>query len=103
MPMLATAATFSNALAVMVVQWVAIALIITPSLQYMAEATAFAGREAYGIGYGVYNTAWGIGLLGGPALGGWLFERLGFRALMAGWAIAVVGITAGLWKVQFDR
>ena len=76
--MMATASSFATALALIVVQWIAIALIVTPSLAYMAEVTAFAGGDAYGIGYGIYNTAWGVGLLGGPALGGWLFERLGF-------------------------
>ena len=36
---------------------------------------------SFGVGYGLYNMAWGVGLLGGPALGGFLFERLGFAAL----------------------
>ena len=78
MPMMATASSFPTALALIVMQWIAIALIVTPSLAYMAEVTAFAGGDAYGIGYGIYNTAWGVGLLGGPALGGWLFDRVGF-------------------------
>jgi MFS family permease len=101
MPMLTMAASFQTALALIVVQWVAIALIITPSLAYMAETTAGAGSEAYGVGYGVYNTAWGAGLLVGPALGGWLFERFGFQTLTLGWSIAVVLVTAALWRVQF--
>lgn len=100
MPLMATAASFQMALVIIVGQWMVISLIVTPSLAYMAEVTSFAGREAYGVGYGVYNTAWGIGLLGGPALGGWLFERLGFGALTIGWSIAVLLITLLLWRVQ---
>jgi MFS family permease len=90
MPMMATAASFETALVLITVQWAAIALIVTPSLAYMAEVTAFAGSDAYGIGYGVYNTAWGVGLLAGPALGGWLFDRFGFAVLAGGWSIAVI-------------
>ena len=100
LPMLATATSFRAALALIVVQWMGISLFITPSLAYMAEVTAFAGRDAYGIGYGVYNTAWALGLLAGPALGGWLFERLGFSSLALGWSIGVVVVTAVLWRVQ---
>ena len=58
------------------------------------EVTAFAGGDAYGIGYGIYNTAWGVGLLSGPALGGWLFDRIGFGTLMTSWATVVVVATA---------
>jgi MFS family permease len=101
MPVMATATSFQAALVFIVVLWVAISLIVTPSLAYMAEVTAFAGGDAYGVGYGVYNTAWGVGLLGGPALGGWLYERLGFSALSVGWSAAVVVVTLALWRVQF--
>lgn len=100
MPLMATAASFQMALAIIVVQWMVISLIVTPSLAYMAEVTSFGDREAYGVGYGVYNTAWGIGLLGGPALGGWLFERMGFGALTIGWSLAVLLITLLLWRAQ---
>ena len=93
LPMMATASSFPSAVALIVVQWIAIALFVTPSLAYMAEATAFAGGDSYGIGYGMYNTAWGVGLLGGPALGGWLFDRVGFAALTAGWSVVVVVAT----------
>ncbi|HVC21070.1 MAG TPA: hypothetical protein VNE16_13410, partial [Vicinamibacterales bacterium] len=58
--------------------------------------------RAYGVAYGVYNVAWACGLLAGPAIGGFLFERIGFEALALVWAptlilttivIAVVGDT----------
>ena len=88
---MATASSFPSALALIRGAGVAIALIITPSLAYMAEVTAFAGGESFGVGYGIYNIAWGVGLLGGPALGGLLFERVGLRALLLiGWSVAVI-------------
>ena len=93
LPVMTTASSLPTALALIVVQWIAIALFVTPSLAYMAEVTAFAGGDAYGIGYGIYNTAWGVGLLGGPALGGWLFDRVGFSMLMIGWAVVVIVAT----------
>jgi predicted MFS family arabinose efflux permease len=99
MPFMATASGFPSALAIIVVLWMAIALIVTPSLAYMAEVTSFAGGDAYGVGYGLYNTAWGVGLLGGPALGGWLFERLGFATLTIGWSSAVIIVTLVLATV----
>jgi predicted MFS family arabinose efflux permease len=100
LPMMATASGFATAMALIVVQWIAIALIVTPSLAYMAEVTAFAGGNAYGIGYGIYNTAWGVGLLAGPALGGWLFDRVGFAALATGWAIVTIVATLALGRLQ---
>jgi MFS transporter, DHA1 family, solute carrier family 18 (vesicular amine transporter), member 1/2 len=100
LPMMATASGFSSAVALIVVQWIAIALFVTPSLAYMGEVTAFAGGDAYGIGYGMYNSAWAVGLLSGPALGGWLFDRIGFGALAAGWSIVVILATIALGRLQ---
>jgi len=101
MPALTTASSLPTALALIVVQWIAIALFVTPSLAYMAEVTAFAGGDAYGIGYGIYNTAWAVGLLGGPALGGWLFDRIGFSMLVTSWAVVVIVVTLVLAGVKF--
>jgi multidrug resistance protein len=97
LPVMAAASSFPTALAIIVVQWMAIALFVTPSLAYMADVTAFAGGDAYGIGYGIYNTAWGMGLLAGPALGGWLFDRVGFATLTSSWAIVVTLLTIAIW------
>jgi DHA1 family solute carrier family 18 vesicular amine transporter 1/2 len=93
LPLLGLAQGFRSAMLITVVVWMAAALITTPSLAYMAEVTSFAGAAAYGIGYGVYNTAWAVGLLVGPTAGGFLFERLGFEHLMLGWAPFVIVMT----------
>ncbi len=68
-------------------------VVITPSLAYMAEATTAAGVRSFGVSYGLYNLAWGAGLLGGPALGGFLFERLGFARLLLLWAPALASVS----------
>jgi MFS transporter, DHA1 family, solute carrier family 18 (vesicular amine transporter), member 1/2 len=76
------------------------ALVITPSLAYMGEATSEAGVGSFGVAYGLYNMAWGAGLMGGPALGGFLFERLGFAPLLLVWAPLLVVVTGVLTRVQ---
>ena len=50
--------------------------------------------------YGLYNVAWGVGLLGGPALGGFLFERIGFQRLALWWAPAVLLLTVLVARVR---
>jgi MFS family permease len=59
----------------------------------MGDAASTAGIGSLGVAYGLYNVAWGMGLLGGPAVGGFLFERLGFGRLMLAWAPMVVMAT----------
>ena len=49
MPMLTLAGDFSSALALVVVQWVGVAMMITPSLAYMADVTSFGGGEIHRI------------------------------------------------------
>ena len=89
-PVLGQAWSFESALGFYLFAAAAVAFVITPSLAYMAEATNDAGVRSFGVAYGLYNLAWGVGLLGGPALGGFLFERMGFARLLLAWAPAVV-------------
>jgi DHA1 family solute carrier family 18 vesicular amine transporter 1/2 len=102
LPMLALAVGVKSAMALMVVEWMIAPLALTPSLAYMAEVTTIDGVDAYGVGYGVYNTAWAIGLLVGPALGGFVFERAGFGALLGAWAVAAILLTVLLGRVQSE-
>ena len=78
----------------------AIAMVITPSLAYMAESVSDAGVGSFGVGYGLYNMAWGAGLLCGPALAGFIFERAGFARLTLIWAPALLVVTLLLARVQ---
>ena len=100
LPLMGRAWSFESALPLYVVQAAGVALVITPSLAYMGEATSNAGIGSFGVAYGLYNMAWGVGLLGGPALGGFLFERLGFARLTLVWAPALLLVTLALTRVQ---
>jgi len=90
LPVLGRAWNFESATGLYALQAAAVALVITPSLVYMADATSEAGDGSFGVAYGLYNMAWGAGLLGGPALGGFLFERMGFALLALAWGPSLV-------------
>ena len=94
LPLVGQTWSFESAVALYALQGAALALVGTPSLAYMAEATSSAGIESFGVSYGLYNMAWGVGLLAGPATGGFLFERTSFASLALIWAPGVVAATA---------
>jgi MFS transporter, DHA1 family, solute carrier family 18 (vesicular amine transporter), member 1/2 len=100
LPTLSLATSYKTAIVYYVICAGTISMIITPSLAYMAEATAGAGAGSFGVGYGLYNMAWGAGLLGGPALSGFLYERMGFGWLMLIWAPPLVAVAWLLGRVQ---
>ena len=79
---------------------VAVAMFVTPSLTYMAEAISYAGPKSFGVAYGLYNFAWALGILMGPSFGGFVYERSGFAPLAVGWAIGVVALTMVLATVE---
>jgi MFS family permease len=93
LPLLSLIHSFTSALVIYPIVAFAIAILVTPSLAYMGEAMQSAGSESFGVAYGVYNMAWSIGILAGPALGGFLYERLGFAALTFGWCVSGLLIT----------
>jgi MFS family permease len=51
------------------------------------------GVASFGVAYGLYNVSWGLGLLIGPAAGGFLFESLGFTRLTLLWSPIVIVLT----------
>lgn len=85
----------SVAIAIVLV-WAAIGLTTTPSLALMASAASSAGIASFGVVYGFYNVAWGVGLLGGPSVGGFLLERLGLALLAAAWIPVLLLIALGV-------
>jgi multidrug resistance protein len=85
-PTLSLVRDFPSAVALFIISASGSAFVITPSLTYMGEATSDAGIRSFGVAYGLYNLAWGAGLLGGPAIGGFLYERLGYGSLLLAWA-----------------
>ena len=100
LPFLSRAWSFESAVALLVLQVTCAAMAITPSLAFMGEATSNAGVQSFGVAYGLYNLAWGAGLLGGPAAGGFLYERIGFRGLALLWAPMLVIVSVFLSRVQ---
>ena len=100
LPLLGRSWNLPSAIALIVLQSGAFAVAITPSLAYMAEATTSGGVESYGVSYGIYNVAWAVGLLSGPSIGGFLFERIGFAQLTLAWTPALLAATWLLWRVE---
>jgi multidrug resistance protein len=103
MPIVGSAWSFQSAMAAYILAAAAFSLVVTPSLAYMAEATSTVGVGSFGVAYGIYNFAWGLGLLLGPAIGGFLFERIGFSRLMLVWMpllIAVIFLLSRSRQVQ---
>ena len=92
LPMLSLTRSFETAIVLYVVQAIAVSIVVTPSLAFMAEAISSTGVESFGVAYGVYNFAWALGLLGGPALGGFLYERLSFDVLVLVWSPVVLAV-----------
>jgi MFS family permease len=92
--------SFASTVGLFVITSAVVALVITPSLAYMGEATSEAGIGSFGVAYGLYNMAWGAGLLAGPAMGGFLFERMGFARLALVWAPLPVVVGWLLARVQ---
>jgi multidrug resistance protein len=103
LPLLGFAWSYGSALGLFILTAASSTFIITPSLTYMGEATSNAGVRSFGVAYGLYNLAWGAGLLGGPALGGFLFERIGFRNILFLWAPSLALVTTLLWRVKSER
>jgi multidrug resistance protein len=100
LPLLSRAWSYPSAVALFVLHASCAAMAITPSLAFMGEATSNAGVRSFGVGYGLYNLAWGAGLLAGPAVGGYLFERIGFTSLALIWGPALILVSILLARVQ---
>ena len=100
LPLLGRAWSFQSAVALFVLHAACVSMAITPSLAYMGEATSNAGVESFGVAYGLYNLAWGAGLLSGPAAGGFLYERIGFTKLSLAWGPLLILVAVALSRVQ---
>ena len=103
LPLLGRVWSFESAIALYAAEAAAMALMVTPSLAYMAEATSSSGIGSFGVTYGVYNVAWGVGLFGGPAAGGFLFDRMGFARLAQWWAPPMIVATLLLGRIKPAR
>jgi MFS transporter, DHA1 family, solute carrier family 18 (vesicular amine transporter), member 1/2 len=86
LPLINLTWSFQSTIGFFVLNTMAVSMVITPSLTFMAEAVSSTGAGSFGVGYGLYNMAWGAGLLIGPAIAGFVFERVGFAWLTLLWA-----------------
>ena len=86
----------------MVIEWMIVPLAVTPSLAYMAEVTSIDGADAYGVGYGVYNTAWAHRAARRTGARRVRFERVGLAACCSAWAAAAILLTLLLGGVQSE-
>ena len=100
LPLLSVTWSYPWTIAFFVCNTMAMALVITPSLTFMAEAVSGAGVGSFGVGYGLYNMAWGAGLLGGPALSGFMYERIGFTRFVLAWSPVLLIVTILLSRVE---
>jgi multidrug resistance protein len=100
LPMLNLTWNYPSTIAIFVMNTMTVAMVITPSLAFMAESVSAAGVGSFGVGYGLYNMAWGAGLLCGPAIAGFVYERAGFAALTLSWAPMLLLVAALLSRVQ---
>lgn len=98
LPLLTQIRSFESAVVFQSVSALAISVLVTPSLAFMAEGTAATGTSSFGVAYGIYNFAWALGLMVGPSAGGYFYERAGFATMMAVWAGGVVLTAAALWR-----
>jgi MFS family permease len=96
LPIVSHAWSFASAVVLSVMMAGTFAMIATPSLTFMADATTSAGIGSFGTAYGIYNAIWAVGVLVGPALGGYLYERMRFSVLAVAWAAVTVAITISL-------
>jgi len=103
MPLLTRIGSFESAVVLNAAFTIAVAVMVTPSLAYMADAVSSAGVRSFGAAYGIYNFAWALGLLVGPAVGGAAYERFGFTRLVLWWAAALLPITLGLARPDARR
>ena len=96
LPIVSRTWSFPSAIVFSVLMAATFAMIATPSLTFMADATSAAGIGSFGTAYGIYNAIWAIGVLFGPAMGGYLYERMRFSTLALGWSASVVVVTLAL-------
>jgi MFS transporter, DHA1 family, solute carrier family 18 (vesicular amine transporter), member 1/2 len=96
LPIVSTTWSYPSAIVLSVLTAATFAMIATPSLTLMADTTTGAGIGSFGTAYGIYNAVWAVGVLFGPALGGYLYERMHFSTLALGWSAAIVAITLAL-------
>ncbi len=77
---------------------VCIALFETPTLPFIADRiTGGEDSEVYGTAFGIFNMAWAIGYLIGPAAGGFLAQKHGLPTTMIVFSVPLVVLAWRVW------
>lgn len=83
LPLLALPRSILLEAGVLTVVAVACGLTLTPALPELADAVDRRGGGAYASVYAIFNTAYALGMLGGPVAGGLLADTCGFAVALA--------------------
>jgi MFS transporter, DHA1 family, solute carrier family 18 (vesicular amine transporter), member 1/2 len=103
MPLMTLTSGAWSAAILLAIFWPLLGMIVTPSLALIGDAASAAGIESFGVAYGLYNVAWAIGLMSGPAIGGYVYDRTGFQPLVFLWAPALIAFTLALHRFAGRR
>ncbi|MEW6552927.1 MAG: MFS transporter [Actinomycetota bacterium] len=77
---------------------ISIALFETPTLPFIADRIAGGGEgDVYGTAYGVFNMAWAVGYILGPAAGGFLASRHGLPTTMIVLSVPLLFLAWLVW------
>jgi DHA1 family solute carrier family 18 vesicular amine transporter 1/2 len=96
LPIVSTTWSYPSAIVLFVLTAAAFAMIATPSLTLMGDTMTATGLGSFGAAYGIYNAIWAVGVLLGPALSGYLYERMRLSTLALGWSAVMAAVTLAL-------
>jgi MFS family permease len=97
--------SFSLLLAVSALLGMSSGMLWAPSLPLMIESmTRRLGKGSAGIANGLYNSAWALGLAGGPLIFGLLVEPIGLEPISLVYStIAAAIAVASIWLITESR
>lgn len=75
----------------------------TPCLPLLAEYSDQKGEESYGRSYALVNAAYSVGLLLGPAAGGWLTDWFSFHGALLTFSLLLLLLGAGFYRYSMPH
>jgi multidrug resistance protein len=97
-PLLAYSHTLALTTVLFALCGVSIALFETPTLPFIADRITGGGEgDVYGTAYGIFNMAWAVGYILGPAAGGFMASRHGLPTTMVVLSVPLVLLAWLVW------
>lgn len=93
-PLIALCHTVWLVAAMLIVLGIGMGTAVTPCLPEFAELSQKSGTNSYGASFSIYNTAYSVGMMIGPTVGGTLTNYLGIV-----WAYSAVAIIVFLYVI----